>query len=32
MSLVLTFTRVDPDKEVFDIFRTTNGIFRHLKQ
>ena len=26
------FIRIDPDKEDFDIFRTINEIFRHIKQ
>ena len=26
------FIRIDPDKEEFDIFRTINEIFRHIKQ
>ena len=26
------FTRIDPDKEDFDIFRAINEIFRHIKQ
>ena len=27
-----TFVRIDPHKEDFDIFRTINEIFRHIKQ
>ena len=26
------FIRIDPDKKVFDNFRTFNEIFRHIKQ
>ena len=26
------FIRIDPDKEDFDIFKTVNEIFRHIKQ
>ena len=26
------FIRIDPDKEEFNIFRTINEIFRHIKQ
>ena len=26
------FIRIDPDKEEFDIFKTANKIFRHIKQ
>ena len=26
------FTRIDPDKENFDIFRTINEIFRYIEQ
>ena len=26
------FVRIHPDKEDFDIFRTINQIFRHIKQ
>ena len=26
------FSRIDPDKENFDIFRGINEIFRHIKQ
>ena len=30
--LICKFTRVDSDKEGFDIFKTANKIFRHIKQ
>ena len=26
------FVRIEPDKENFDMFRTTNEIFTHIKQ
>ena len=26
------FIRIDPDKEDFDIFKTVNELFRHIKQ
>ena len=26
------FIRIDPDKEDFDIFKTSNEIFRYIKQ
>ena len=26
------FVRIEPDKEDFDIFKTVNEIFRHIKQ
>ena len=28
----LEFIRIDPDKEDFDIFKTSNEIFRYIKQ